>query len=138
VKIVRRILVCGSRTFGVMPMRCVELEQRAEMQQEMIRTFLPHYFTRGDVLIHGAALGADSIAAEWAKANGHQIEAFPADWDFHGKSAGPIRNKAMLASGVSFCLAFVDKPLELSRGTSDMVRRCLAASVPVVVTMDLR
>lgn len=50
-------------------------------------------------LIHGAARGADTLAAEWAEVRGIETEAFPVtkeDWLKHGKGAGHLRNKAML------------------------------------------
>ena len=49
-----------------------------------------------EVLIHGAARGADTLAAEWAEVRGIETEAFPAEWHLYGKSAGYLRNKAML------------------------------------------
>lgn len=49
-----------------------------------------------ELLIHGAARGADSLAEEWAKVRGIETEAFPAEWEKYGKAAGYLRNKAML------------------------------------------
>lgn len=49
-----------------------------------------------ELLIHGAARGADSLAEEWAKVRGIETEAFPAEWERYGKAAGYLRNKAML------------------------------------------
>jgi len=50
-------------------------------------------------LIHGAARGADSLAADWADDRKIPARAFLADWDKHGNVAGPIRNKEMLTVG---------------------------------------
>ena len=56
---------------------------------------------------------------------------FPADWIRHGRAAGPIRNEQMLREGCpDLVVAFHDDP-GLGRGTADMVRRALAAGVPV-------
>lgn len=52
---------------------------------------------RVTVLRHGACRGADTWAAASAKAMGLVVEAWPADWDKHGRSAGPIRNRSMLS-----------------------------------------
>lgn len=63
-------------------------------------------------ILHGAARGADVQAAEVASREFPDIiEAFPADWKTHGKSAGPIRNREMLNSAMKdgaevFVLAF--------------------------------
>lgn len=58
-------------------------------------------------LVHGAALGADSIAAEIASKGGWGVEAHPADWERHGKRAGFLRNAEMVALGADVCLAFI-------------------------------
>jgi hypothetical protein len=50
-------------------------------------------------IIHGAARGADTLAGLFAKMFGTKVEAYPADWDTHGKAAGPIRNQQMLDEG---------------------------------------
>ena len=47
-------------------------------------------------VVHGAAKGADSLAGEWALMNECITAEFEADWDTHGRSAGPIRNRKML------------------------------------------
>jgi len=36
------------------------------------------------------------LGIEWAEANGIEVARFPADWDTHGRAAGPIRNQQML------------------------------------------
>lgn len=79
------------------------------------------------VLIHGAARGADTLAAEWAASRGVPVEAYPARWETDGRKAGPLRNQRMLDEGKpTACVAFPG-----GTGTADMVRRCEAAGVPV-------
>lgn len=46
-------------------------------------------------IIHGGATGADHLAHLWATYAGVPVEEVPADWQEHGRSAGPIRNKQM-------------------------------------------
>lgn len=84
------------------------------------------------VLIHGAARGADSLAAEQWAAWGRAVEAHPADWNKHGKAAGVIRNQKMLDSGVDLLVAFPG-----GRGTADMVARCHRAGVPILYAADV-
>lgn len=70
------------------------------------------------------------VTANWL---GLTIEAYGADWDTHGKAAGPIRNQRMLDEGQpEIVFAFTDD-LAASRGTADMVRRARAADLPVYV-----
>ena len=85
------------------------------------------------VVVHGAARGADSLAARWVKAMqdaGYENvyeEPFPADWKRYGKAAGPIRNKQMLTEArPDLVLAFPG-----GRGTADMVRQARQAGVEV-------
>ena len=43
----------------------------------------------------GMARGADMYGGKWARENGIPVKKFPANWDEHGKAAGPLRNKEM-------------------------------------------
>lgn len=84
--------------------------------------------------------GVDAWARESARALESRgdcagVEIFEADWGTHGKAAGPRRNQAMVDSRPHLALAFplVSASGEMSRGTGDCVRRCLAAGVRVRV-----
>lgn len=46
-------------------------------------------------VVSGCAAGMDMCGEEWARHHNININYFPADWDLHGKGAGPIRNKQM-------------------------------------------
>lgn len=116
-----RVLVCGSRHFK---------------DKELLDKVLKEYPDITD-LIHGAARGADTLAMYWAMNNltkdGRYIRlwAFPADWEKHGKAAGPIRNSEMLERGKpDLVIAFLAPG---SRGTADMVRQAKEAGVPVKI-----
>lgn len=71
------------------------------------------------VMIVGGCRGVDSIAADWGRANGIPVDVMRADWDEHGRAAGPIRNRAMLLRGDAL-LAF---PAPTSVGTDDAIRQ---------------
>ncbi len=75
---------------------------------------------QGDIIVHGAASGVDSLAAQVVKYNPDLFseDPFPADWKTHGKAAGGIRNQAMLDSGITGALVFAG-----GYGTADMVKR---------------
>ena len=81
------------------------------------------------VLIQGGAAGADRLAKLWAESKGLvEIVTEPADWDLHGKAAGPMRNKLMLDKHEpDLVLAFPG-----GAGTDDMVAQARRAGVPVV------
>ena len=75
----------------------------------------------------GCPTGADLLARKVADEFGIRVETFPADWQQHGRAAGPIRNQAMADAGADLCLAFPSRGR--SAGTWDMVRRAVAAGI---------
>lgn len=80
-----------------------------------------------DLIIHGAARGADSLAQAWADNRGVRCLQFPADWKTDGKAAGPIRNRRMLLEGPDLVLAFPG-----GKGTADMKKQARKMGVPTV------
>lgn len=83
---------------------------------------------QGDIIVHGAASGIDSIAAQIVRYNPDLFDEdpFPAEWKVDGifnPNAGPERNQAMLDSGISGALVFAG-----GSGTADMVKRLTAAN----------
>jgi hypothetical protein len=68
------------------------------------------------------------MASRYADEHGLSQERFPADWDTHGRAAGPIRNQRMLDVGKpDFVIAFPG-----GHGTANMVRKAKAAGVQVL------
>lgn len=111
-----RVLVCGSREFDSWPRMANELSN-------LIR--------KPSVIIHGDAAGADRLAGLWARRNDVKEEAYPADWDKHGKAAGPIRNKQMLDEGKpDYIIAFLSQN---SKGTKNMIDQAKKARVPCII-----
>ena len=80
-------------------------------------------------LLHGDCRGLDTIAADCARKRGWNVTGYPAEWGKHGKSAGPVRNRRMLAATTADVpvLVFHDHP-EKSKGTLDMVKISLMKS----------
>ncbi len=113
-----RILVTGSRYFSDFPiMRDAILQAAANSNGRPV------------TVVHGGARGADQMAARIARKHGFQVEEHPADWDKHGRRAGPIRNQQMVDAGADICLAF---PLGASRGTRGCMAAAYKAGIPVV------
>jgi hypothetical protein len=56
-----------------------------------------------------------------------------ADWDSHGKAAGPMRNRTMLA-GVNSPVSNADLLIAFKggRGTADCVRQARELGIPVI------
>ena len=109
-----KLLVCGGRDYTDRAALCAALDRV--------------HARRGiELIIHGAARGADTLAAEWAKVRGIPSRPFPALWDVDGKAAGFIRNQRMLDCGKPDGLAAFPG----GRGTADMINRARSAGVPV-------
>lgn len=97
---------------------------------ELIRCALESAHPPITCIIEGECRGADRYAQLSAKALGIPVDPRPADWEYYGKGAGPIRNAEMLSLEPQQCFAFHDD-LDASRGTADMVRKCQSARIPV-------
>lgn len=95
----------------------------------ILATLTPHKDKIATV-IHGAARGADTKAAEAAEALGIPVIAYPAAWSQVGRAAGPLRNCRMLYEGKpDFVLAFHDN-IGNSSGTADMLYLACQARIP--------
>jgi hypothetical protein len=79
------------------------------------------------VVLCGMARGVDMWGRAWAHGHGVPVEEYPADWNIHGKAAGPIRNQEM-AENADALIAVWDGE---SRGTRDMIKRALARGLKV-------
>ncbi|MFP4601059.1 MAG: SLOG family protein [Persicimonas sp.] len=84
-----------------------------------------------DEVVTGGARGVDTIAHEAAKRKGVATKVFPANWDEHGKAAGPIRNREM-AEYADALLAVWDGE---SRGTSNMIAEARKRGLEVFVVV---
>lgn len=89
-------------------------------------------------VVHGACpTGADAIADKLVRYYAQSrlnmnwiLEVYPADWETHGKAAGPIRNHEMVERGADVCLAFIKNE---SRGASMTARFAEEAGIRTVV-----
>ena len=84
------------------------------------------------LLIHGCATGADTLAAIWAMARGIQPVGCPALWDFYRKAAGSIRNTAMLWLKPQLVVAFPG-----GDGTANMIGQARQAGIRVIQVDNL-
>ena len=49
-----------------------------------------------ECIVSGGARGVDTMAEEFAIENGIPFKEFAPQWDYYGKAAGPIRNRAIM------------------------------------------
>lgn len=127
-----RVLVCGGRRYR-------DRDHIWNSLSELDKKEGPF-----DVIIHGAATGADTEAEWWAKGKGRKHAPFQAQWDDisqpdaivrlrkdgsrYDALAGIRRNTRMIEEGrPDLCVAFPGGP-----GTADMVRKARAAGIRVI------
>ena len=113
-----RVLFCGSRDWK---------------DEKAIRKVIDR-LPVDTVVIHGAAMGADSIAGQLAMKRGLTVEPYPADWERYKGGAGPLRNKRMLDEGEPTLVHAFVKDLAMSRGTANMVFQTLGRrGIPIIL-----
>lgn len=120
----RKVIVCGGRTFA----------EQSQFNAAMDRL---HYELGGiTMVIEGGCRRwdedrrplptADLFAKLWAEAKGIHVATVPALWTVNGRSAGPIRNAAMLTLQPMAVIAFPG-----GSGTASMIKMASAAGLPV-------
>jgi hypothetical protein len=82
-------------------------------------------------VVSGCARGVDTLGEQWAAASGIPVKRFPAEWNKHGKLAGPVRNQQM-ADYADALIAVWDGR---SKGTKDMIDRASKLNKTVFVRM---
>lgn len=93
-----RIAVSGGRDF--------KDETFVRKSLDLFRRYLASSGVEKFELAHGDAKGVDYFAKQWALSEAIEQVPFPSRWLEHGRSAGPVRNREMLTSGVSCLVAF--------------------------------
>lgn len=110
-----KVLVCGGRDYT-----------NADNVSKTLNWIVPLI----KCVVHGGARGADSLAGEWAKANGVEERIYLPDWTTHGRKAGILRNIKMLDSeieGLDLVIAFPG-----GSGTAHMVSYAKKCGVAVL------
>lgn len=80
-------------------------------------------------VVSGMAKGVDTYGLRWAHENQLPVMKFPADWNTHGKSAGPIRNGKMAEYADALVAIWDGKSL----GTKNMIRQARDRGLKVAV-----
>lgn len=114
-----KVLVCGGRDFHDYPFARAVLDAL--------------HAARGiERIVHGGASGADTLADRWGRSRSIIRWVYPADWDKHGRAAGMIRNRVMLATAPDLVVAFAG-----GRGTGNMVGLARDAKIPTLLPCEL-
>ncbi len=97
-----KVVIAGSRTISNLSL----LEEVVERCGYEITT-----------VISGTARGVDLLGEQWASKYKKSVIRMPANWDKHGKAAGPIRNAEMAEIADAAIIIWDGK----STGTKNMI-----------------
>lgn len=109
-----RVLVCGGRNFDDIDM-LYNVMDYFDGDERII-----------DMVIHGGARGADTLAGNWTRFRGREEVVCPANWDSLGRRAGIVRNNTMLKLKPDLVIAFPG-----GKGTASMIGLAKAAGIEV-------
>ena len=117
-----RVIVCGGRDYD-----------NPSLVSHIIDYVWDSMNNYGDLTIATGECqgGADLFARQFAEKMSHWVKyvGYPAEWEAHGKAAGPIRNAHMLSDfKPDLVVAFPG-----GKGTADMVRKAQEAGVTVML-----
>ena len=115
-----RIIIAGSRNLFVSSSFINEVLDRHTLG-------LRGHSTADIEIVSGGADGIDLAGELFAKEWSCKLKVFPADWNTHGKAAGPIRNKQMADYADSLLLIWDGE----SRGSRNMKETMLKLGKPV-------
>lgn len=115
----KTILICGSRNW--------------DDKETILQVFLD--FNEKVKIMHGGAVGADSLAGEIAKELDFEEIIFYPDWNKYGKAAGIKRNIQMLQEKPDEVIAFWDGQ---SRGTKHTTNLATKMDIPVTIWYNYR
>ena len=122
----KRIIIAGSRN----------VEENKEIKL-LTNITLSLYGFKDIVIIQGGAKGIDALGKKWAKTRNNLCVEFKADWEMHGKLAGPIRNQVMAEyaceEDMKYSPLLLAFPSRTGKGTQDMIRKALAKGMDIIV-----
>jgi hypothetical protein len=127
-----RVAIVGSRDFT-----------DYQMVKDTMRWFVETYEMPTDVVTGDAGenypenkveitKSADMFAVRWAEENNILPDVKRADWNTHGKAAGPLRNTVVIETNPEFVIAFWNDDLTKRSGTRDTVLKAFDKGIPVI------
>jgi hypothetical protein len=108
------------------PVRIAIVGSRGFAPLELVRDYVARLHP-GCTVLTGGARGVAPVAARAARDRGLAVVVHHADWARHGRAAGPIRNRQIVAE----CQALVAFWDGGSRGTAHVVEQAKAARRPI-------
>lgn len=110
-----RVIVAGTRTLD----EEVAFEEISQTFLEIACESPELGEPKGHIILSGCSGAVDREAIRFARISNWPCRRYPADWETHGKAAGPIRNEEMAKNADTLILIWNGR----SRGSADMKRR---------------
>lgn len=82
-------------------------------------------------VVCGMAIGVDKLGEQWAIANNIPVKEMPANWNAHGKAAGPIRNRQMAEYADAAVIVWDG----ISDGSRNMINEMIRKKKPYFVAL---
>ena len=82
-------------------------------------------------VVCGMAIGVDKLGEQWAIANNISVKEMPANWNAHGKAAGPIRNRQMAEYADAAVIVWDG----VSNGSRNMINEMIRKKKPYFVAL---
>lgn len=111
-----KTIIAGSRTFN---------------DYDLLKQKLDYFRKHNSVteIVSGTAKGADQLGERYATENNIRITLFAADWNRHGKKAGPMRNRTMAEYADQLIAVWNGE----SKGTKNMIENMNRLKKPVYI-----
>ena len=81
------------------------------------------------IVVSGGAPGVDTLGEQYADEMNIPVHVYEADWDKHGRAAGPIRNRKMAENAEALIALWDGK----SKGTKNMIETATKKGLLVYV-----
>lgn len=82
-------------------------------------------------IISGGAKGVDALGERYATEMNIPLKIYPANWEKHGRAAGPIRNRKMAENADALiAIARRTKDGYMTRGTANMIETASKMGLP--------
>lgn len=114
-----KLIIAGSRHFKVTAVDLFHLMSIIELRLNKSENH--------EIISGGCPSGPDSEAKCMSEMLSVSYKEFPADWEAHGKAAGPMRNKQMAEYGDVLLLVWDGQ----SKGSFSMLREMIKLGKPV-------
>jgi hypothetical protein len=112
-----KLIIAGSR----------DMEFSELILNDISRSIFPGLIDEATEIVSGMASGIDQVGVDYSKIHDIKLKRCYANWDKHGRAAGPIRNKEMAEYADALLLIWDGQ----SKGSSNMKKEMEKLNKPI-------